>query len=79
MKLQYMIVSKGLSANITAIRFFLSMGPHVNFQLFGTGESLLTSVADIRFVSRVSSHVDDKLTTLNESFVANLAVVWMTS
>ena len=51
------------------------MGPHVDLELLGASESLLTSIADIGLFSSMCSHVNDKLTALYECFVAKITLV----
>lgn len=60
-QLQYVVVAKGLAANVTGVGLFPGVRPRMDFQLLGASEALVADAAHVRFFTCVRPCVDHQL------------------
>jgi hypothetical protein len=62
-----------LLANVTTVRFFFSMHPHVNLEVLRQRESLAAQIAHVRLLPGVHSHVPFEISAFRKLLSAHVA------
>jgi hypothetical protein len=62
-----------LLANVTTVRFFFSMHPHVSLEVLRQGESLAAEIAHVRLLPGVHSHVRFEISAFRKLLSAHVA------
>lgn len=68
-------LTKTLTTNITRVRFFSRMVPHVCFQMTAGAKKFTTQAALIRFLPRMTSFMNCEVLALTERFPTNVTVI----